>query len=69
MQKEPSFARRATIERVALLAIVLLGLALRLARLDRFSIWLDEAASRYLVRVHRLREGDRFVAFDQEAGI
>lgn len=33
-------------ERFALLAIVLAGLLLRFARLGRFSIWLDEAASR-----------------------
>lgn len=33
-------------ERIFLLAIVLAGLALRFARLGRFSIWLDEAASR-----------------------
>jgi 4-amino-4-deoxy-L-arabinose transferase-like glycosyltransferase len=35
-----------TQERVALLAIVLLGLALRFVQLGRFSLWLDEAASR-----------------------
>jgi 16S rRNA (uracil1498-N3)-methyltransferase len=28
---------------------------------------LDAAASHYLVRVHRLRQGDRFIAFDPEA--
>ena len=28
---------------------------------------LDEASSRYVVRVHRLRSGDAFVAFDPEA--
>jgi 16S rRNA (uracil1498-N3)-methyltransferase len=30
---------------------------------------LDSATSRYLVRVHRLRAGDRFVAFDVDAAV
>ncbi len=62
---------------VTLAAPVSHGITLPLSRTVRVYVpglaagerTLDEGASRYLVRVHRLAPGDRFVAFDPDAAL